>query len=48
MLINIDYHIFDRIEVLDDASVEEIMGAINRNATFFYNDVDWEVVEETR
>lgn len=46
MLINIDYHIFDQIEVPDDASLDEVTEAIRRNAAFFYNDVDWEPVEE--
>lgn len=46
MLINIDYHIFDQIEVPDDASLDEVREAIDRNAAFFYSDVDWEPVEE--
>ena len=40
MRINIDYHIFDQIEVPDDASLYEVIEAIHRNATFFYDDVD--------
>lgn len=48
MRINIDYHIFDQIEVPDDASLDEVREAIHRNAAFFYNDVDWEPVEEVR
>lgn len=46
MLINIDYHIFDQIEVPDDASLDEVTEAIRQNAAFFYSDVDWEPVEE--
>ena len=46
MRINIDYHIFDQIEVPDDASLDEVTEAIRRNAAFFYNDVDWEPAEE--
>lgn len=41
MRINIDYHIFDQIEVPD-----EVREAIHRNAAFFYDDVDWGQVEE--
>ena len=41
MRINIDYHIFDQIEVSYDASLDEVREAIHRNAAFFYDDVDW-------
>ena len=35
MRINIDYHIFDQIEVPDDASLDEVREAIHLNAAFF-------------
>lgn len=40
MRINIDYHIFDQIEVSDNASLDEIREPIHQNAAFFYDDVD--------
>ena len=46
MRINIEYFTFDQIEVPDNASLDEIREAIDKNADFPYDDVDWEPVEE--
>ena len=46
MRINIEYFTFDQIEVPDNASLDEIREAIDKNADFSYDDVDWEPVEE--
>lgn len=46
MLIDIEYFIFDQIEVPDNASSDEIREAIDKNADFSYDDVDWAIREE--
>ena len=46
MRINIEYFTFDQIEVPDNASLDEIREAIDKNADFPYYNVDWEPVEE--
>ena len=46
MLIDIEYFIFDQIEVPDNASSAEIREAIDKNADFPYDNVDWEIREE--
>lgn len=46
MLIDIEYFTFDQIEVPDNASLDEIREAIDKNADFPYDDVDWAIREE--